>query len=94
MEDLLKNGIVQSVIGALIVALILWLIGLMRSRAHENKILEFMRKSEIDTSHKFRSTHAISSAINLSEERIRKICSKSKKIKRNQKENESWQLAE
>lgn len=94
MQEFMKNGIVQSVLGALIVVFILWLISVFRSRSDENKILEFLRKSLKETPHKFRTTHAISSDTNLSEERIRKICSKSKTIKRNTNEKESWKLLE
>jgi len=34
--------------------------------------------------------HAISSAVNLTQDRGNKVCSKSRRIRRNQKEKESW----
>ena len=92
MEELFKNGIVQGVIATLIVTVIIWIITLSRARFDEKKIIKYLVKSASETSHTFRSTHAISAALDISEERIRKICSKSRNVKRNQKEKESWQL--
>lgn len=94
MNDFFKNRIVQSIIASLIVAFLIWLISWLRSNNDTKKIISYMEESREKTSHVFKSTHAISSAINISEEKVRKICSKNTKIKRNEKEKEkeSWRL--
>jgi hypothetical protein len=91
MEDFMKNAIV-GIIVSLIVAFIIWTIQKFREKRAEEKIISFMNESAKITSWKFRSTPAISSHTNISSEKIEKICSKSKKIKRNEKEKESWKL--
>ena len=92
MKELINNGIAQAVIATLIGAFILWLISFARFKADENKIYKFLTDSAASTELTFRSEHRISSETNLSEERVHKICSKSKKITRNQKEKKSWRL--
>ena len=92
MNDFLSNGIFQTVVGSILVALIMWLITRAKNERIETKIISFLEESRNDTDYLFRSTNSISSALNLSEEKINKICSSSKKIARNQKEKESWKL--
>jgi len=94
MRGFINNSIVQSVLAALIIAFLYWVIGYIRRRIDENKIVIFLKKSAAETEHNFRSTHAISSATNLTESRVNKVCSRSKRIRRNQKEKESWALDE
>ena len=92
MDKFFGNGIVQGVLATLIGALLLWFISFIRLKADESKIVKFLMKSQKETQHTLRSTNAISSDLNLSEDRLRKICSKSKKVRRNQKDKESWCL--
>jgi len=40
----------------------------------------------------FRNTYRIASEVNLTEDRVRYICSNSKEIKRNEKKDEVWSL--
>lgn len=94
MKEIFQNGIVQGVIVALIVAFIFWVIRHFKFKHDEKTLINFLGESKRETSHTFRTTHAISSATNLSEERIRKVCNKSKKITRNQREKESWKLSD
>lgn len=93
MSDYFENGIVQGVLATLIGVLILGIIGWLKFKRDEKIVTEFLKNSGIETRHTFRTTQAISSATNLSEERIGKVCSKSTMIKRNQKEKESWKLS-
>ena len=59
----------------------------------EEKIIVNFLKEAIKEYHKgFRSTIIICNAVNLPEERVRYICNRSKKIRRNEKEKESWTL--
>lgn len=92
MSDFFNNGIVQGVLASLAVVLILGLFGWLKFKRDEKIVARFLKDSGVETNHRFRSTQALSSATNLSEERIRKVCSKSTRIRRNQKEKESWKL--
>lgn len=94
MRELIDNSILQGVLVALIVAFLFWGVRIMRWRRDEKKILTFLYRSKAKTEHGFRSTYAISSDTNLTEGRVGKICSESKKIRRNQKELQSWALIE
>ena len=92
MSDFFKNGIVQGVLATLVGVLILGLFGLLKFKRDEKIVTEFLKNSGVDNSHTFKTTNAISSDTNLSKERIRNVCSKSSKIRRNQKEKGSWKL--
>lgn len=94
MNNFFNNGIVQGVLATIIGVLILGLFGWIKFKRDEKIVTDFLKKSGVETNHTFRSTHAISSATNLSEERIRKVCSKCSRIRKNQKEKESWKLSE
>jgi CRISPR/Cas system CSM-associated protein Csm2 small subunit len=93
MSDFFKNGIVQGVFATLIGVLILGILGWLKFKRDEKIVTKVLKNIGAETSHTHRTTHAISSATNLSEERIRKVCSKSSMIRRNQKEKESWKLS-
>jgi hypothetical protein len=93
MSDFFKNGIVQGLLVTLIGAIILGLFGWLKFKRDEKIVAKFLQNSGVETPHTFRTTHAISSSTNLRKERIRKVCSKSSKIRRNQKEKESWKLS-
>lgn len=88
MEELLNNGIVQGVAVALIVAFFAWGVRLIRFRLDEKKIVDEIANSEFT----FRSTEALASATDLSKARVERVCSKSYRIKRNEKTRETWRL--
>ena len=92
MSDFFKNGIVQGVLATLIGVLILGIFGWLKFKRDEKIVTEFLKNLEVETRHTFRTTHEISSATKLSKNRIRKLCSKSSKIKRKQKDKDSWKL--
>ena len=92
MDKLPISNIIIGIISGVTVALLIWLIKTINSKIDTHKIIIFLQKSKATTKHTFRSNHAISSATNLSEERVRTLCSKSTQIKRNEKQKESWQL--
>jgi len=93
MSEFFNNQIVQWVLATLIGGLILGIFGWLQFRRDEKIVTEFLKKSGVETSHTYRTTHAISSVTNLSKKRIRKVCSKSPRIKRNKKEKESWKIS-
>lgn len=58
----------------------------------EKIIVDFLKKSIKSTDWTFRSTIIICNAVNLPEERVRYICNRSKKIRRNELKRETWTL--
>ena len=88
----LIDQIIVGLISGLVIAIFLGVWKIIHDMIDTNEIIKFLKKSAATTEDTFRSNHAISSEINLSEERVRKLCSNSKKIKRNIKEKESWRL--
>ncbi len=93
MKELLNNQIVEGILVTLICALMFWIFKWERFKLDEKKILTFLKASKSKTEYLFRSEPAISSDTNLSEDRVHKVCAKSNKIKRNQKEKKSWRLS-
>ena len=83
MDNLLSNGFVQSLLAAIAFGLLVWLIQKIRFIFDEKKIVKFIKSSK----DRFRSTEAIVSDTNMEQSRIQHVCARSKKIRRNQKEN-------
>ena len=75
---------------AVIVGVKAWLHNLLKFKMDESTILQFFEDSK--DGYKFRSTEAISAGTDLDMSRVVQVCSKSKSIKRNSKEKESWCL--
>ncbi len=90
MSDQILIGIVSGIA----VIIIIGFVKMVKNKSDTNKIISFLQTSLNTTGYTFRSNHAISSDTNLPEERVRNLCSKSKKIKRNTNEKESWQLVD
>ena len=90
----MSKEIIIGIIIALVVAVAVGVHGFLHKLANfkmdEGAILKFFRESKEDTSYKFRSTEAIAAETNLTKERVVVVCSKSKAIKMNVKDKESW----
>jgi hypothetical protein len=86
-----------SAVGGGVAGLMVWLADIVRveywKRRHKRRILKFF-KDEVKSgkSWDLRNTYRIASSVNLTEDRVRYICSIHKEIKRNEKEKETWQL--
>lgn len=93
MNEFFNNDIMQWIFAAIMGMLILGLFGWLKFKKDEKIVTEFLKKSGVETSHKFRTTHAISSVTNLSHERIKNICSKSSRIERDHIDKESWKIS-
>jgi hypothetical protein len=89
-----NNQIVATIVSVAILGLIGWCFKCYRDRRDSKKICEFLLQSLRTTGFKFRSTHVISSATRIPESRVAELCSKHRKIKRNEREKESWQLVQ
>lgn len=90
----MNDPILVGIVSGIAVIIIISIAKMAKDKSDTNKIISFLQTSLNTTDHKFRSNHAISSDTNLPEERVRILCSKSKKIKRNTNEKESWQLVD
>lgn len=88
--DIASNGIFQAVAGAIIFAVLVWLYKKALFWGDEKKIYNFIKQS----TNRFRSTEAISAKTHIPPSRIEVVASKSKRIRRNSKEKESWCLSE
>ena len=86
----------NQLVSGLVVAGILAVVGAAWKWNHDRRdsqiIYDFMRQSKLGTNFEFRSTEAISSATKIPEKRVATLCSKHPKIKRNEKEKQSWKL--
>ena len=90
MEQEVIIGISVTVAVIVIFSIHGWLHKLLKYKMDESVILKFFGDS--DDEDQFRSTNAISSGTDISVERVTVVCSKSKAIKRNSIEMESWCL--
>jgi len=88
-----NNKIVSTLIGAAIVAAATWLLKRLRDRRDSNKIYRYFLKSAASTGWTFRSMQAISSATHIPTSRVADLCGSDKRLKRNEKEKDSWRLA-
>lgn len=88
------EGIVIGVSAGVAIQIINFVSKYINFYQEEKIIVDFLKESiKSPKSPKgFRSTIIICNAVNLPEERVRYICSRSKKIRRNEKEKESWTL--
>jgi hypothetical protein len=69
-----------------------WLFKWFQDKRDREKIYKFLRRSVKEKGWAFRTTHAISSSTKIPEHRVSKLCRRDKRIKRNEKEKESWRL--
>ena len=80
-------AIIVAIAGALV-----WLFKWFQDKRDSDKIYKFLRRSAKERGWAFRTTHAISSATKIPKNRVSELCSRDKRIKRNDKEKESWRL--
>ena len=94
--DFVTNNSLSTALStiAIIVGLILWILKISNDRSDSKKIYEFLLNSAATTDYTFRSTQVISSDTKIAESRVEELCIKHPKIKRNEKEKQSWRLIE
>lgn len=86
------GGVTEAIIAGIVVASIVVLSKSIYDYLATNKIIKFLQHSGANKKYKYRSSHAISSETKISEDKVRRLCTKCKKIKRSAKEQESWRL--
>ncbi|WP_225764311.1 hypothetical protein [Stenotrophomonas sp. Marseille-Q4652] len=89
-----NNALVSTLVGAAIVGSIGWVAKAHRDRRDSATIYEFLSNSKSSTGFDFRSTAAIASNTNLSESRVATLCAAHPRIRRNEKQLQSWTLTE
>lgn len=87
-NNALGSAITATAVFALIGGIWKW----RRDRKDSEIIYNFLLDSRSTTGYTFRSTEAISSHTKIAENRVAKLCSKHPKIRRNEKEKQSWTL--
>jgi len=94
MADFLDNGIVQAVLVAFAAVAVLGLFGWLKFKRDEKVVEEFLKDSGLPDRKRFSTTIEIATATSLHEDRIRKICKKSTRIKKEHKDDDTWKLHE
>ena len=89
-----NNGLASTLVGAVVVGLAGLGWSAHRNRRDRRAIYAFLVASTSGTSFSFRSTQAIASHTRLTEDRVEALCSGHPKIRRNEKEKQSWRLIE
>lgn len=92
LKIITDNPLVSAIIAGLILAAVFWTIRKLKDRSDSQKIYSFLQSSSAGTEYAFRTTAAISSGTSIAESRVAELCSKDKRIKRNERERQSWRL--
>ena len=87
-----NNALVSALIAAAILAAVGGIWKWWRDRRDSNSIYRFMLDSKSRTHFDFRTTPAIASHTKLPADRVAALCARHPKIRRNEKEKESWTL--
>jgi hypothetical protein len=87
-----NNTLIAAPITAAILAAVGGIWKWWRDRRDSDTIYKFMLDSKSRTDFDFRSTSAIASHTKLPPERVAALCARHPKIRRNEKEKESWTL--
>lgn len=90
MDEAGLNEIVQWIFGALVAAVVLGLFGWIKFKRDEKLVTEVLRQSSVDSRSARKTIYEISSVTKLHEKRVKKICRKSTRIKKEQ--DGSWRL--
>jgi len=93
-DNHLTSDLIIGLVGGLSAGTGIWIIDRMRECylfiRDEKRIVKFFNEKIMND--EFRNTYRIASEVNLTEDRVRYICSNSKEIKRNEKKDEVWSL--
>ena len=94
LDFLSNNALASTLVAAAILAVLGWVWRSGRDRRDSDAIYTFLADSKTATDFSFRSTEAIASRTKLTAERVEVLCARHPKIRRNQKEKESWTLVD
>lgn len=88
------NAIISTIVATAIIGGLRWLINYRSDRRDSKLIYDFLVNTRPSSSYDFRSTTAIASNTRLPEFRVSKLCASHPKIRRNEKQLESWTLVD
>lgn len=91
-EFISNNALVSTLVAALLIAGAGGVWKWWHDRKDSQAIYSFLLASKTGTDFTFRSTEAIASHTKIPEHRVVVLCSKHPKIRRNEKEKQSWTL--
>jgi len=91
-DFVMNNSLGSALAAAAVIPVLAWLWGCFKDWNDGKKIYNFLLTSKTETDFSFRSTEAISSHTKITESRVTELCNKHKKIKRNEKVKQSWQV--
>lgn len=94
LDFISNNALVSALIAAALIAAAGGIWKWWHDRKDSQAIYSFFLTSKTGTNFSFRSTEAISSHTKVPEKRVAYLCSKHPKIRRNEKEKQSWTLTE
>jgi hypothetical protein len=94
LEFISNNALVSTLVAALLIAIAGSAWKWWHDRKDSEIIYNYLVSSKSATDWTFRSTEAISSHTKIPEHRVAQLCSKHPKIRRNEKEKQSWTLVE
>ena len=89
---LTENALVSSIVAAAVIAGAAWAWQAFRNSRDSRAICKFLADSGTKGVWTFRTTHAISAETKIAEERVAALCSRHPKIRRNEKELQSWRI--
>jgi hypothetical protein len=94
LEPIYNNPLLATVVGALVILVLRWLWSWGQNKRDSDAIYRFMLASKQGGQFTFRSTQAISAQTRIAESRVEQLCSRHPKIRRNEREKQSWRLVE
>lgn len=94
LESISNNGLVSALAATALIAIVTGAWKRWRNHKDSKAIYNYLLSSKSTTDWNFRSTEAISSHTKIPEDRVAQLCSKHPKIRRNEKEKQSWMLIE
>lgn len=87
-----NNPLASTLVAAILIATTGQIWKWWRARKDAKTIYDFLVESKARTGFTFRSTEAIASHTKLTEKRVTELCSTHPRIRRNEKEKQSWSL--
>ena len=94
LEFISNNALLSALVAAAVIAVAGGVWKWWHDRKDSRTIYNFLLKSKTGTDFTFRSTESISSHTKIPEKRVADLCGKHPRIRRNEKEKQSWTLAD
>ena len=90
MNELFDNGVVEWVLALLVAIFVLGVFGWLKFKRDEKVVADFLKTSGLEERPRLKTTEEISLATKLHVKRVRRVCRKSTRIKKEQ--DGSWKF--